>query len=279
MIEEIKDYYDEKKISPLNFDCKHYPSCVSRAEDKMKFTKGHGIWVGAEYEEGTVPRLLFLSLDSGSAEPDPNQRTMEAAMEWNLRWLPGKGDKPKHWYRTQQFAWHIFNEINKAFGIDLDIGRVDDNFDFNPVTEVHKIKPFYAAANSAKCCMNNERRSQADGKLFENCRVYVQGELSLLDPDIIVTQGKYARKVVEGMKTERIVQRRNISWASTRENDYHVIEMMNGKVILWIHHYHPNNYGTFKKNRDKYGVYAKKAVRFIKEFHSRSFFSNRNTEI
>ena len=84
MIEKLIKYYVDNGIYPLNFNCKHYPSCVSRAQNKEKFTKGHGIWVGTEYEKGYVPKLLFLSLDSGSAELDPNKRTMEAAMQWNL---------------------------------------------------------------------------------------------------------------------------------------------------------------------------------------------------
>ncbi|MFC1488840.1 hypothetical protein ACFL6B_03230 [Thermodesulfobacteriota bacterium] len=264
MIEKLKKYYEDNEISPLNFNCKYFSSCVSRAENKDKFTKGHGIWVGAEYEKGKVPKLLFLSLDSGSAELDPNKRTMEAAMKWNQAWLPGKGDKSKHWYRTHQFAWHMFNECNNAFNTSLPIGNVDNNYDFKPLNEIHKIKPYYAAANSAKCCMNNERRSQADSILFKNCSEHILGELAILEPDILVTQGKYARMVAEKMEIKKILHKKNISGASSKEDDYHILQMNNGKTLVWIHHYHPNNYGTFKKNRDKYITYANKTAEFLK---------------
>ena len=267
MIEKLKKYYVDNEIYPLNFNCKHYNSCISKAENREKFTKGHGIWVGPEYEKGRVPKLLFLSLDSGSAEPDPKKRTMEAAEEWNLKWLPGKGDKAKHWYRTQQFAWHVFNEFNNTFNTALDIGNVDENYDFKPVTQIHKIKPFYSATNSAKCCMNNELRSQADSILFENCREYILGELSILAPDILVTQGKYARMVAETINRIKVLHKKNISGASAKEEDYHVIQLVNGKPLIWIHHYHPNNYGTFWKNREKYKVYAQKAAGSIKEYY------------
>ena len=253
------------KISPLNFNCKYYPSCVSRAQNKRKFTKGHGIWVGTEYEHGKIPKLLFLSLDSGSAELDPNKRTMEAAREWNLKWLPGKGDKPRHWYRTQQFAWHLFNEFNNAFNTALEIGNVDANYDFNPVTEIHKIKPYYAAANSAKCCMNNEGRKQANLTLFKNCKEYILGELEILRPDILVTQGDPARAVAEEMKKRtQLIKRENISQANKNKDDFHILKLTDGRTLLWIHHYHPTNFGAFKKNRDKYKTYAKKAAEFIK---------------
>ena len=264
MIEKLKKYHVDNAISPLNFNCKYFSSCVSKAQNKGKFTKGHGIWVGTEYEKGKVPKLLFLSLDSGSAELDPNKRTMEAAMKWNQAWLPGKGDKPRHWYRTQQFAWHMFNEYNNTFNTTLDIGNVDENYDFKPLTEIHKVKPYYAAANSAKCCMNNESRSQADSILFENCREYILGELTILDPDILVTQGQYARMVAEKMQIKKILHKENISEASSKADDYHILQMNNGKTVVWIHHYHPNNYGFFKKNRDKYIAYAKKTAEFLK---------------
>lgn len=191
---------------------------------------------------------------------------MEAAQEWNLKWLPGKGDKARHWYRTQQFAWHVFNEFNNTFKNNLDIGNVDENYDFKPLTEIHKIKPFYAATNSAKCCMNNERRSQADKILFENCREYLLSELSILNPDILVTQGKYARMVAEKIQIIKILHKENISEASIKEDDFHVVQMNNGKIFVWIHHYHPNNYGTFWKNRNNYALYAHQAVKFIKNY-------------
>ena len=124
MIKKLEAFYDKTKISPLDFNCKFYSSCVSGAKDKHKFTKGHGIWIGTEYIKGKVPKLLFISLDSGSAEPDPNKRSMEAAKKWNLKWLPGKGDKPRHWYRTQQFAWHVFNEFNNTLFYILIVFRI-----------------------------------------------------------------------------------------------------------------------------------------------------------
>jgi hypothetical protein len=201
---------------------------------------------------------------------------METAREWNLKWLPGKGDKPKHWYRTHQFAWHVFNELSNTFNIALDIGNVDDNYDFKPITEIHKIKPYYAAANSAKCCMNNERRSQADSILFENCREYIIGELSILDPDILVTQGKYARMVAEEIQTKNILHNENISGASRWEDDFHILQINSDKIIAWIHHYHPNNFGTFKKNRDNYITYAKKASTFIKNYYGEKYLYTLN---
>jgi len=45
----------------------------------------------------------------------------------------------------------------------------------------------------------------------------------------------------------------------------HASDIPNDKTTaLWIHHYHPSNYGTFKKNRIKFETYAKEAAKFIK---------------
>ena len=66
------------------------------------------------------------------------------------------------------------------------------------------------------------------------------------------------------MPIKKILHKENISGASRREDDFHIVQMNNGKIIVWIYHYHPNNCGTFWENRNKYELYAQKAVKFIK---------------
>ncbi len=168
MIAELDRYYDECGINPLNFRCDYFQSCIQGADDISRFTKGHGSLIPPGYVKGNVPRLLFLSLDSGSAESDQNKRTTQYLIKWCMNWLPGKSDKNKHWYRTHQFAWRVFDELNKVLGLGICIGMVNSNYEFSPTDEIHKIKPHFAHVNSAKCCMNNEGRSKANRILFNN---------------------------------------------------------------------------------------------------------------
>ena len=48
-------------------------------------------------------------------------------------------------------------------------------------------------ANSAKCCMNKPQRKKANAVLFRNCQQNLSGELGILRPQIVVTQGKESR--------------------------------------------------------------------------------------
>lgn len=68
MLSHLADYYATKGNLPEEFNCRHEAQCRAGSP---KFTTAKASYVGPEYEKGNGPRLLFLSLDSGSAESDP----------------------------------------------------------------------------------------------------------------------------------------------------------------------------------------------------------------
>ena len=43
------------------------------------------------------------------------------------------------------------------------------------------------------------------------------------------------------------------------------MEVHNGYHMFWRHHYHPDNFGCFKKNLGKYSVYAQKTLKDLKQ--------------
>lgn len=257
-------YYKKVGISAVGFKCKYYKECRSECEDTSKFTTAREPYIGKHYSKKGVPRLLFLSLDSGDEVTDPQSKTIKALRERS--WVPKNKEKPKHWYKTHQFACVIFDELNKISQSKWDSGNVDKNMDFHPVQEIEKIKSFFAHTNSAKCCMNNKHAKQASKTLFNNCRSYIPEELKIFDPHILVTQGNFARETVEAAVGEGIFslkKRRNISKAS-KKHDFMIIEIKRNKPALWIHHYHPGNWGTFlKKIYPRYRNYAKETAQFI----------------
>lgn len=227
ILDELKSFYESHDIYAFNFNCKHYADCSRGCE---KFTQARSAFVGREYER-TFPRILFLSLDPGEGEsiPSPEDRTLEgvrALEETNCNVSQRRGrEKTRHWYRTHELAGIILQE----FKINVNIG------------DTHN---YFAHTNSAKCCMNKNRSSKADPRLFENCREYIPGEIGVLQPDIIVSQGLEAEAAVRNS----IPPLRIVRWAGTEPCLYAVLDGP-WKKAVWLHTYHPRAWGKFNNQR------------------------------
>ncbi len=139
--------------------------------------------------------------------------------EWERDSLAGP--KGRHWYRTHELAWYILKR-------------------FNTHLKIEEARRFFAHANSAKCCVNNEGRKKAPRRLFRNCKRYLSGELKVLDPDILVTQGDEAKNAVQSMNNGIV----------KRIDKFASIVTLNRKQIFWLHTYHPGNYGKFNPQRN-----------------------------
>lgn len=217
LLNQLETYYKNNGILSTSFTCTSKIDCKG---DCDSFTGPKSAFVGKKYESSELPRLLFLSLDSGSGDPVAENRLPISVMRKEMNRDLSSLHKHKHWYRTHELAWHIL----KAFDSEL---------------KIECVKNYFAHANSAKCCMNKKQRKKADKILFRNCRKYLQGELQILNPAIIVTQGAEAKKAIEYI-TDNIV---------IRVDDFASVIKMNGRDVFWLHTYHPNNWGAFNKQR------------------------------
>jgi len=241
---KLEDYYIQQEISALNFRCKYQEECGINGGNSVP---AKAAYVGEKYGVKGIPKLLFLSLDPGESDKDPAKRTLKGVFEATLS--DGLGKKNQHWYRTHQFAAVVFHEL---LGADF----VGKPYDEESVKEAQK---YFAHTNSAKCCQNKENNKQADYPLFRNCLENVLGELEVLSPDILVTQGQPARDVINhALKngTYTSTDEENISHAG-KGSDFAVLTTKNDRKIIWVHHYHPRCYGRFKKNLESYLTYAK----------------------
>lgn len=239
MLEALRTYYTRHGILSTSFTCSHKHHCEGACTD---FTGPKSAFVGTGYERGELPRLLFVSLDSGSGEKISENRLPEAVRiqeEINCNVLALS--KHKHWYRTHELAWYILRR-------------------FAPGIKLTEAKIFFAHANSAKCCMNKPQRKKANATLFRNCRGYLAGELEILRPDIIVTQGNEAKIAI-------LPYRKNVIDEFAAEIE------IGARKIFWLHTYHPSNWGAFNKQRrfnketqtaDGWSMYSELIHAFIK---------------
>ena len=238
VLQKLERYYDTNGILSTRFCCSFKKQCSC---DCDTFTGPKSAFVSSGYEAHSLPRLLFLSLDSGSgAEQDedrlPGFVRKQEEIDRDVLILP----KHKHWYRTHELAWYILRQ-------------------FEPDLRIEDARRYFAHANSAKCCMNNPHRRKANAILFRNCRVYLKGELSILSPEIVVTQGSEAKAGIESIREETI----------QRFNEFSSIILFEGCEVFWLHTYHPSNWGAFNKQRDfdKVSNSARGWVRYATMIH------------
>jgi len=219
MIEDLQNYYKKNGILSTEFVCPSKAQCQSDCEE---FTGPKSAFVSTGYEKNILPRLLFLSLDSGSGDKnDENRLPLSVRKQEEIDRDVLSLHKHKHWYRTHELAWYIF----KMF---------DENI------KLQEAKRHFAHANSAKCCMNKAQRKKANSILFKNCKMYLKGELEILAPEILITQGNEAKAAILSLRDKMI----------ERIDEFASIIMLNGSLVFWLHTYHPNNWGAFNKQRN-----------------------------
>lgn len=239
MLKKLTAFYESHGISPVDFRCPSRSVCSAHSPH---FTEAKASHVGPLYESRHLPRLLFLSLDPGSVDPDPQQRTAEAVRCQNLATDVEALPKNKHWYRTHEMAF----ELLRQFKADLTV----------PDTRL-----YFAHVNSAKCCQNKPQKEQADWTLFDNCRDFISKELRLLSPDIVVTQGDPAKAAI---LKKFAIRQHDVRTVNDGHFETGFIKVEPGtKRSLWLQTYHPRAYGYFNRQRRHcWPLYAEAVGRF-----------------
>src|SRR4051812_23039103 len=190
MLNGLRRYYTSKGISAEHFNCPHQASCRAISKD---FVTAREAFVGSEYEKGTLPRLLFVSIDASSDHPGrrPVDRTLAHMRLWeeNGQSPPNGCDvdllpKNLHWYRTHEFAHGILSPAAASRGIGP--FRLQD---------VHR---YFAHTNSAKCKDAARASVQGPALVFDNCRSFIAPEVKLLQPEVLVTQGDWGHRSIDG---------------------------------------------------------------------------------
>jgi hypothetical protein len=128
MLNKLQTYYEKNGILATSFTCKHKEECSKGCEN---FTGPKSAFVSAGYESRLLPRLLFLSLDSGKgAKVDKNR------LSYAVRYQEEATDvmslaKNKHWHRTHELAWYVLKRFNPLLKLDETKGHCS-----KPIEEV-----------------------------------------------------------------------------------------------------------------------------------------------
>ena len=178
MITELSKYYEEKGILSTKFNCPFLSACS--CGNPRNLIKGKAAYIGKYYEDHRLPRILFVSLDMGSdkdfeiAEKRTPEgvRKVEEYRHWSS--LPNL----LHWFETHYFAQKIAQVMGFMY-------------------QANEVNHIFAHTNSAKCCENKESNEMSATTLYKNCRSFIRGELEILDPEILVTQGGQADNAIK----------------------------------------------------------------------------------
>jgi hypothetical protein len=223
LLQSLKSYYREKGIAADGFRCPHIGMC---RRDKDRFVEATEAHIGLHYGVG-MPRLAFVSLDPGSGSADVESRSLERCsrhQEWTAQGIV----KNRHWYRTCEIAHRILS----AFRPSLKDRRVEE------------MSNYFAHLNSAKCCENNVGNRIGDDILFDNCRDFLGGELDLVGPHILVTQGDQARRAVR----QHFPSLNSFRMSACGRPQFDLLRIAE-HPCLWYHTYHPNRFGDFNRQR------------------------------
>ena len=262
MYEKLTYFYRSNGISAVDFNCPHHSSCSMNFP--LTFTTAKESFVSSGYVSHKLPRIVFISLDSGSAETDPTLKTLESVRSWEEEGENVLGlHRNKHWYRTHELAFTLLR-----------------NFKDDLILE--EAKHYFAHINSAKCCENKPGREQASQLLFDNCRRFLPGELEILDPDIIVTQGKWGKLAIDRVFPQLV----SPDYIPESVSEVKIIAL-NDHPVIWIETFHPRYSGFHTKNRSHYSQYEMIVREFMTRTTSNHFFpiinrlvtSSRNKEV
>jgi uracil-DNA glycosylase len=107
--------------------------------------------------------------------------------------------------------------------------------------------------------MNNPGNRQADKRLFDNCRDYIPGEIKLLKPDVLVTQGDYALVAISSNFRHKVV--------GNQKKCGHAVLTDGDRDVLWFHTYHPSSFANFHQQKPNWPKWGEMVHEFYRERH------------
>ena len=143
-------------------------------------------YVEREYKGRRIPRIVVVSLSAPKPELKPPCPT-EASRSCPLN---------PNWRGTT-------TTVRSLLAPFIDLALAGDGGDES--TEI--IEQLFVHIRTGKCCSNANGSRQEPDQLYKNCGGYLKKEVSILKPDVVVTQGNHAHDMSEKYVFDGIANR------------------------------------------------------------------------
>jgi len=256
MLDRLDRYYHEQSISVSDFKCKHLHACrsVCKPGEMVSLPEAY---VGPEYEAEAplprLPRLLFVSSDPNDASwlkdyPAnwPSLRNIRAEILKCHRRASAK----THWGQTLKLAGALLAPFALkclSKGIDQD-----------------KIVEYIAHANSTRCKDSTIGSKEGNPIMRSNCRENLVGEVIIMQPAIIVTQGKRAREALA--EAFRVIRR--VAMPGYPDTFYQLVQLDENHTAIMIVAKHPCARGKHGWKRGEKKSFVEWAAKSVQELIS-----------
>lgn len=248
--DKLNDYYQQKGIHPEDFHCQ-YQSICGQAANKGNMTETKMSMVGSKYGD-KYPKIVVVSLDPPSGKKNdgttrrwdfitPKQRTTEYVSTTHEKDDYSVDHANQHWAMTQIIVKDLL-ELHR-FKAQPYAATVTESYSGRPIENV---SAYFAHVNVAKCSMNNSGQRQAAAEVHKrSSNAYLSGELNLLEPDILITQGAFTNEILGMMLVGQEIY----------ISDLPKVEKINlaGSEVIWMPMRHPVQ--QLKQIRDAWPEY------------------------
>ncbi len=286
---QLNQYYESKGIAPVDgtngyansygvFRCPKKDCCRDACYDYWK--KGEedifcfsppidSVCVSQYYTDKTycgdsIPRIVVISLSA----PEPSMPTGGIIT----------GAMNQHWRETLAMVRSLLYPFIAPEKFPMPIRNWEDE-------DITIVESLFVQARTAKCCSNANGGKEEPSKVYENCGGYLSEEISILEPDVIITQGNNAhpraKKYV--FNTNTIQKVKGIQGINPVHNVAHVATLRyNSRRVFWLQLHHPRHPVYYSQAGDKIalesncvGAMRKNFVRYGKEI--KKFMDNPKT--
>ena len=175
-----------------------------------------------KYKDHRIPRIVVVSLSASEPMLKPEQE------EGKPFYLPRKS----HWRGTTTTVRSLLDPF-------IELKPAEDEESLRIIVEL------FFHVRTAKCFSNADGKGQEPAQLYKNCGGYLGEEVSILEPDVVVTQGGAAhdksKKYVFEKNAERTPKREveGIADADSIARIVHLKE--DNRRVYWLRSYFPGS--------------------------------------